>query len=109
MSKSSSSSGHHHGKDATLDLSNDWPTGLNLSGKASTSSSLADDAGDAPLNLCMKSDSGGSKKGSAGDPGSGGSLGMDLSSGSGGTGSNSLQSLSTITAALGSGSGNDRK
>ncbi|KAJ6644557.1 Bromodomain adjacent to zinc finger domain protein 2B, partial [Pseudolycoriella hygida] len=75
-------------KDTSFDSSNEWATGLNLSGKASTTSSTDD--GDAPLNLCMKTD------GKSGDVGSGA------------TGSNSLQSLSHITAALGSGSGNDR-
>lgn len=75
-------------KDTSFDSSNEWATGLNLSGKASTTSSTDD--GDAPLNLCMKSD------GKSGD------------TGTGATGSNSLQSLSHITAALGSGSGNDR-
>lgn len=72
-------------KDTSFDSSNEWATGLNLSGKASTTSSTDD--GDAPLNLCMKSE------GKSGDTG---------------TGTNSLQSLSHITAALGSGSGNDR-
>lgn len=76
-------------KDTSFDSSNEWATGLNLSGKASTTSSTDD--GDAPLNLCMKAD------GKTGD-----------SSSSATTGTNSLQSLSHITAALGSGSGNDR-
>lgn len=80
-------------KDANIDSPNEWG-GLNLSSKASTTSSA--DESDAPLNLCMKSDS----------------KGTDLSGSSmsvgGATGSNSLQSLSSITAALGSGSGNDR-
>lgn len=76
-------------KDTSFDSSNEWATGLNLSGKASTTSSTDD--GDAPLNLCMKSSDGKSGDASAGT-----------------TGSNSLQSLSHITAALGSGSGNDR-
>lgn len=75
-------------KETSFDSSNEWASGLNLSGKASTTSSTDD--GDAPLNLCMKSD------GKSGD------------TGTGTTGTNSLQSLSHITAALGSGSGNDR-
>lgn len=98
-----------HNKDTSLDSSNEWATGLNLSGKASTSSTITED-GDAPLNLCMKS----SDKSAGGNSGSGGaattgSVGMDLSGGgTAGSVTNSLQSLSSITAALGSGSGNDR-
>lgn len=66
----------------------DW-TGINLSSKSSTSSQNADSDGDAPLNLSMKTE----KKSDE----------VTIS-----TGSNSLQSLSTITAALGTGSGGDR-
>lgn len=80
---------------ASLDTSNDW-TGLNLSSKASTASSA--DEGDAPLNLCMKSSS---------DSKPTDFSSSNSTSGNGG-GINSLQSLSSITAALGSGSGNDR-
>lgn len=95
-------------KEANLDSSNEWG-GLNLSSKASTTSSN-DDGGDAPLNLCMKAGSSDSKPadfssnsaGKSGD-GSGGSEEISV-----GGGVNSLQSLSSITAALGSGSGNDR-
>lgn len=72
-------------KDANhSDSANEW-SGFNLSSKMSTTSSTGDD-GEAPLNLCMKASSEGK--------------GNDLS--------NSLQSLSSITAALGSGSGSDR-
>ena len=120
-------------KDLSLDSSNEWATGLNLSGKASTPSNNIED-GDAPLNLCMKSDNKNSSSNNLGNSGSGGSGGscgsvslgssgggnngsgvgnitgtVDLTAGSGGSGTNSLQSLSSITAALGSGSGNDRK
>lgn len=63
----------------------------NLSSKVSTTSST--DESDAPLNLCMKSSSD--------------SKSVDFAP-AGAGGSNSLQSLSSITAALGSGSGNDR-
>lgn len=69
--------------------SNEW-AGLNFSSKVSNASST--DEGDAPLNLCMKSSSDSSSKPA------------DMSSNS----SNSLQNLSSITAALGSGGGNDR-
>lgn len=75
-------------------MSNDW-SGLNLSSKASTASSTDD--GDAPLDLCMKASSD--------------SKAVDFSNAGGNSGpssTNSLQSLSSITAALGSGSGNDR-
>lgn len=101
-----------HNKDTSLDSSNEWATGLNLSGKASTSSTITED-GDAPLNLCMKSSdkSAGGNSGSTSGGGAAttGSVGMDLSGGgTAGSVTNSLQSLSSITAALGSGSGNDR-
>lgn len=86
LTKSASS----HSKDTNLvDSANDWTAAaLNFSAKAMAAQSSADDS-DAPLNLCTKT-----------EPKS-----NDLSSESG---SNSLQSLSCITAALGSGSGNDR-
>lgn len=77
-------------KDSTAD-SNEW-AGLNFSSKVSNASS--NDEGDAPLNLCMKSSSDSSSKAA------------DFSSNS--NPGNSLQSLSSITAALGSGAGNDR-
>lgn len=83
-------------KDANIDSPNDWG-GLNLSSKASTTSSA--DESDAPLNLCMKSSD--SKPTDFSAAGGNNTMG-------GATGSNSLQSLSSITAALGSGSGNDR-
>lgn len=78
-------------KDAGSSESNEW-AGLNFSSKASNASS--NDEGDAPLNLCMKSSSDSSSKPT--------DLTNNTNSG------NSLQSLSSITAALGSGSGNDR-
>lgn len=71
--------------------SNEW-AGVNFSSKVSNASST--DEGDAPLNLCMKSSSDSSSK-----------TANDLSASNSG---NSLQSLSSITAALGSGAGNDR-
>lgn len=87
-------------KDSNIDSPSEWG-GLNLSSKVSTTSSA--DESDTPLNLCMKSDSKSTDySGNSGNNGS--SSGLPL----GTTGSNSLQSLSSITAALGSGSGNDR-
>lgn len=105
--------------DSALDMSSDWTAALNFSAKGSTPSNLNDDS-DAPLNLCMKSSD--SKNNNSGSMASGGSTGSGSSSGGGGglggnggatdlssdAASNSLQSLSCITAALGSGSGNDR-
>lgn len=76
-------------KDSSAE-SNEW-AGVNFSSKQSNASST--DEGDAPLNLCMKSSSDSSSKTA------------DLSTSNTG---NSLQSLSSITAALGSGGGNDR-
>ncbi|XP_055319617.1 bromodomain adjacent to zinc finger domain protein 2B isoform X4 [Sitodiplosis mosellana] len=76
-------------KDSSAE-SNEW-AGVNFSSKVSNASST--DEGDAPLNLCMKSSSDSSSKTA------------DLSTSNTG---NSLQSLSSITAALGSGGGNDR-
>ncbi|XP_031616444.1 bromodomain adjacent to zinc finger domain protein 2B isoform X2 [Contarinia nasturtii] len=76
-------------KDSSAE-SNEW-AGMNFSSKVSNASST--DEGDAPLNLCMKSSSDSSSKTA------------DLSTSNTG---NSLQSLSSITAALGSGGGNDR-
>lgn len=100
--------------DSALDMSADWAAALNFSAKASAAaaSNMNDDS-DAPLNLCMKSsdsknnnNSGSSTSGgSSGGGGGGGSGATDLSNDAA---SNSLQSLSCITAALGSGSGNDR-
>lgn len=88
------------------DQINDW-AGLNLSGKGSSAmaNSLAAAAAavaaeaqdDAPLNLSMKSSKSDSRASPAPSP-----------AGSGSTPSaNSLQSLSTITAALGGSGGND--
>lgn len=77
-------------KDSSAESAGEW-AGVNFSSKVSNASSA--DEGDAPLNLCMKSSSDSSSKAA------------DLSASNTG---NSLQSLSSITAALGSGAGNDR-
>lgn len=92
LSKSASKESNTSNQETT----NDW-TGLNLSSKQSSASSSssstqnADNDADAPLNLSLKSDT----KSSSND--------LSIT-----TGSNSLQSLSSITAALGTGSGGDR-
>lgn len=97
--------------DSALDMSTDWAAALNFSAKATAASTMNDDS-DAPLNLCMKSSDSKNNNNNSGSATSGGSTGGGGGSGatdlSNDAASNSLQSLSCITAALGSGSGNDR-